>query len=149
MSKRAKTNSTYEKLGRFSALPHSVFKSIHYKRLRSPEAKLLIDICLQYNGYNNGTLSACHTLMKEYGWAKSSLYRAFNKLVHAGFIVVTRQGIKQRGYPTLVAITWLGIDEARKNVVYDDRIFPNRTPLNYWCKRKQGWEIQPNRKEIL
>lgn len=128
---------------RFVGIPHDVASSIVFARLKAPEVKLMVDILIQYNGRNNGMLSACHTLMKKRGWAKASLYRAFCNLQHAGFVVVTRQGWKRRGKPTLLALTWNGIDEPRNGVEYDQGIAPSHTPLNYWCKVKSAWKHLP------
>jgi hypothetical protein len=85
--------------------------------------------------------------MKERTWAKSSLYRAFSNLQHAGFIVVTRQGTKIRGMATLVAVTWIGIDEPRSGIEYDGGIDSSHRPLNYWCKAKPNWKHQPRIKK--
>ena len=133
--------------GRWFGIPRYVVNSESWAKLKAPEVKLLVDVYLQYNGYNNGNLSACHTLMKKRGWAKSSLYRSFKKLIYSGFLVVTRQGMKVRGMPTLVAITWYGIDEPNKGH-YDFGINPHTVPLSYWSKPKSEWKHQPNRKEI-
>ncbi|MBV1911966.1 MAG: hypothetical protein KUG78_21935 [Kangiellaceae bacterium] len=132
--------------GRFSGIPHSVQNTEHYARLGSSEVKLLIDLMLQYNGRNNGMMSPCHALLRKQGWAKSSLYRAYSRLEHAGFLVVTRRGLKIRGMATLVAITWNGIDEPIK-VSFDEEIKPHPAPLNYWCKPKSTWKHKPKLKE--
>ncbi len=133
--------------GRFVGIPYDVAKSRPYAALKAPEAKLLFDLMVQFNGHNNGELSACHTLMKERTWAKSSLYRACSNLQHAGFIVVTRQGTKIRGMATLVAVTWIGIDEPRSGIEYDGGIDSSHRPLNYWCKAKPNWKHQPRIKK--
>jgi hypothetical protein len=72
------------KSGRFLGIPMTVAKSSYFAQLKAQEVKLLIDLLTQYNGFNNGSLSPCITLMKERGWAKSSLYRAFNGLLDKG-----------------------------------------------------------------
>jgi len=128
--------------GRFIGIPYQVAIGSQFAALKAPEVKLLVDILTQYNGNNNGRLSTCHTLLKKRGWAKSSLYRAYSNLVHAGFLVVTRQGWKQRGRPTLVAITWNGIDESG-DIEYDDGIDPSPVSLRYWEKDKSSWKHQP------
>lgn len=144
MTKKGKFNSQK----RFVGIPYSVVNSDPYvRRLRAPEVKLLQDIWMQFNGKNNGMLSACHTLMEKRGWAKSSLHRAFCNLLHSGFIVVTRQGWRQRGKPTLVAVTWEGINEPYNHVVYDDGIIPSHTPLGYWYKEKAAWKHKPSVKD--
>lgn len=138
-----------KKTGRFAGIPFEVGKTKYFANLKGPEVKLLVDLLLQYNGKNNGSLSACHTLIVDRGWAQSSLHRAFNKLQHKGFLVVTRQGWKCRGKPTLVAITWASIDDPRPNIQYDDGIVPSQVPLGYWFKPKSAWDQVPRVKEIL
>ncbi len=137
-----------KKAMRFVGIPYSVINSEPYvRKLRAPEVKLLQDIWMQFNGKNNGMLSACHTLMEKRGWAKSSLHRAFCNLLHSGFIVVTRQGWRQRGRPTLVAATWEGIDEPYNKVDYDEGIIPSNTSLGYWYKEKSTWKHKPKVKD--
>lgn len=134
--------------GRFIGIPYEIANSSIFANLRAPENKLIIDLLLQYTGRNNGMLSACYTLMEKRGWSSTSLHRAFNKLQHAGIVVVTRQGWKCRGKPTLVALTWHGIDEPRNGVVYDCSIKPSEVPLSYWCKEKSVWKHKPAVKEL-
>lgn len=131
------------KKGRFVGIPYEVARSKPFIDLRAPEVKLLFDLMCQYNGSNNGCLSPCHTLMRERGWAKSSLYRAFVNLEHSGFVVITRIGTKIRGIPTLVAVTWNSIDEPRDGVEYDGGVTPSNVPLNFWCKAKTSWKHRP------
>ena len=126
--------------GRFLGIPYNVGNSKYFAELTAAEVKLLVDLLLQYTGSNNGSLSACHALMKKRGWAKSSLYRAYTGLLRKGFLVITRQGWKQRGRPTLVAITWIGIDEPRDGITYDDGVKVSHSPLTYWCKAPSSWQ---------
>ncbi len=146
MARNKKTINNSSTNGRYVKLPYNVVNSEKWSSLKAPAIKLLIDLLWQYHGSNNGMLSPCHTLMKKRGWASSSLYRAYAELVHAGFIVVTRQGWKVRGKPTFVAITWMGIDEASK-CEYDKGIKPSNKPLNYWCKAKSCWVHEPTIKK--
>ena len=135
-----------KKKERFIGIPHRIGLSEQWCKLKSPEVKLMIDLLTQYNGRNNGNLSPCYALMKKRGWAKSSLYRAYSKLEHSGFIVVTRRGFKIRGMATLIAVTWNGIDEPTKGV-FDEEIKPHPVPLNYWCKPQTSWKHQPKLKK--
>lgn len=139
------SNDRKKKKERFVGIPYYVVISEPWARLKAPEVKLLVDLLMQYSGRNNGMLSPSYTLMKERGWAKSSLYRAYVALVYHGFIVVTREGWKQRGCPTLVAITFYGIDESKK-LEYDKEIKPNPVPLAYWKKSQSNWKHQPKLK---
>lgn len=131
-----------KKKARFIGIPYNVGISEQFANLRPPAVKLLIDLLTQYTGSNNGMLSPCYTLLAKRNWAKSSLYRAYASLVHSGFIVVTRQGWKVRGRPTLVAITWNGIDEP-KNCNFDDGVTISPVPLSYWRMDKTTWLIEP------
>jgi hypothetical protein len=143
-----KHNALKKRKGRFLGIPYSVVNSAPFAELRAPEVKLLVDLLLQYNGRNNGTLSPCHTLMEKRGWAKSSLHRAFSNLQHLGFLVVTRQGWKRRGKATFVAITWLEINEPQNGIEYDDGIASSNKPLSYWCTAMKSWKHKPKIKEI-
>jgi len=131
-----------KKKGRFIGIPYHIAISEQFRSLKAPHVKLLVDLLTQYSGNNNGMLSPCHTLLKKCGWPPASLYRAYAYLVHSGFIVVTRQGLKIRGFPTLVAITWNGIDEPI-NCRYDTGIKVSPAPLSYWKLEKSSWDIQP------
>jgi hypothetical protein len=133
---------------RFVGIPREVLSSKVYIDLAYPAKSLLFDITYQYNGRNNGNLTACYTIMKERGWPKATLYRAFSGLVHSGFVVVTRQGMKVRGFPTLVAITFKPIDEPPANITYDFGVTKTRVRLDYWAVAKKSWKIQPTLKNL-
>lgn len=132
---------------RFIGIPYRVANSAPFAALKGPEVKLLIDLLTQYNGRNNGSLSPTISLMGKRNWAESSLYRAFKKLEHAGFLLVTRQGWKVRGKATMVAITWNGIDEPT-GFSYDEGIKVSAVPLGYWCKAQSHWEHKPRSKNF-
>lgn len=133
---------------RFVGIPYRVANSAQFAALSAHDVKLLVDLLVQYSGYNNGALSPTHSLMKKRGWAKSSLYRAFVSCEEKGFVVVTRKGWKQRGKPTLVALTWLGIHEVR-GIEYDEGVEPSDKPLGYWCMDSRLWRHQPTmRKQV-
>lgn len=123
-----------KKGGRFIGIPYHVANSPQFADLSAKAVKLLIDLLVQYKGNNNGALSACWTLMKPRGWKSSStIYNAKKELLDKGFIVVTKTGMKMRGHPTLLAITWNGIDEYQK-VEYDEHIKPSEVPLSHWSR---------------
>lgn len=124
---------------RFVGMPHTVVMSKQFCSLDAYEVKLLLDLSAQYYGRNNGNLTATFTLMAERNWAKGTLYRTLDKLLSKGFVVVTRQGWKQRGKPTLLALTWYGIDEPPDGIEYDAGINVTHAPLAYWCKDPAGW----------
>lgn len=130
----AKTIDGRSKKRRFVGVPYHVFSSQQYIGLSNPAVRLLWELAGQLNGSNNGTLSACGALMTKRGIPEGSRFRAYKELLQKGFIVITRQGWKQRGKPTLVALTWNGIDESPK-IEYDEGVNPSPVPLGYWCKK--------------
>ena len=113
--------------GTFSALPHEVLDSPAYRSLSSKAVKCLIDIFRSYYGSNNGDLSCTYSLMQHRGWkSKNHLDNARKELLEKGFIVLTRQG--GRNKCSLYAVTWLQIDECNGKL---DRK-PTTKPLGYW-----------------
>lgn len=130
-------NNGKRRKGRFLGIPYAVASSDAFSSLNAYEVKLLIDLLFQYTGSNNGMLSPCFSLMKDRQWTSGTLYRTKKTLIEKGFIVVTKQGMKIRGRPTLIAITWNGIDEPK--TTYDEGIKASAVPLNYWAKSKESW----------
>ena len=100
--------------GQFMRLPYEVIDSLDYLSLKPSPKQLLIDIFRQYNGRNNGDLSASFKLMQARGWtSKSTLKRALDGLLESGLIIKTREGWFQGQHSSrcaLYAVTWLGID---------------------------------------
>ena len=78
--------------GRFLALPAAVLTSAAYLSLSPHGIKLLIDLGVQYNGSNNGDLSAAWKLMRPRGWrSEETLAKAKRELLQTQLIVETRQ----------------------------------------------------------
>lgn len=137
-----------KKSGRFIGVPYRVAKSKYFAQLSPQATKLLMDLLCQYTGSNNGAQSACWALMKDRGWkSRSTLHRAKQELIDVGFAVVTRAGKKMRGCPTLLAITWNGIDIC-PGITFDEGVKDSRTPLGYWCKSKKAREEQPELRAV-
>ena len=112
----------------FFQLPHYVISSPQWAALSGRAIKLLVDLGSDYNGRNNGDLSAAWTLMKRRGWrSKDTLANALAELLAARFVTVTRHG--GRHCCTLLAITWLPIHEAKGKVL---EVAPNAVPSNAW-----------------
>lgn len=94
----------------YVALPHTLLESPEWAELTAIEVKLLIDVYCQYNGRNNGALSAAWSLMRPRGWVScDTLHRALNGLIEKGFITKTRQG--GRHLCSLFAMSWWPIHE--------------------------------------
>ena len=91
-------------------MPHDLLDHTVFTSLSARAIKLLLDICAQYKGHNNGDLSATMSLMRARGWSSNDqLFKARDELVAKSLIQVTRQGGLNRC--TLFALTWFPINE--------------------------------------
>jgi hypothetical protein len=120
-------------------LPGVVLEHTNYVRLSSKAVKLLNDLGAQYNGYNNGDLSATWSLMKERGWkSKESLQFARDELLHYGLIMLTRQGRLPK-VPSLYALTFRSIDECNGKL---DVAATRQAPMT-WKESRSEWKRPP------
>ena len=86
--------------------------------------KLLVDIASQFNGKNNGDLTAAYSVMRERGWnSTGTLNKARKALLDAGLIQETRSGGRHRC--TLYAVTWRGINECKSKLDVKPTIAPS------------------------
>lgn len=94
----------------FVQMPHHMIQSQQFYKLGGAAVKLLLFLAGQYNGKNNGDLSATESMVRTAGvCTPSKVHSLLVELEHAGFIVKTRHGIKRMC--SLYALTWYGIDE--------------------------------------
>ena len=115
----------------FLKLPYAYLESPQYAALSPRALKALIDIAAQYNGYNNGDLTAAWSIMRKRGWtSKDQLAKAVRELLGRGWVMLTRRGGRDRCMPTLYAVTWWGIDPCRGKL--DPGITANDRPLLTW-----------------
>ena len=99
----------------FFALPHSVISCSNYFQLSHKAKAMLVDLGCQFNGSNNGDLSATWSLLKKRGWKSSdTISSSIEELIYYGFIVRTQEGglnVAGKQRPHLYALTWLRIDK--------------------------------------
>lgn len=111
--KAARWQEAAEKRNRepFFPLRYDVLRSPVIQTLSGNAVKLLAYLMAQYNGYNNGDLSATDKEAIEAGAFKSTatLAKAKRELLESGLITVSRQGGKNQC--TLYALTFLAIDD--------------------------------------
>lgn len=94
----------------FLSLNHPMLDSEAFCSLSPRAVKMLVDVGRQYNGSNNGDLSATRSQMLPRGWTSNDQrQKAIRELLDKGFLIVTRYGYRPR-VPTLYAITWQSID---------------------------------------
>jgi hypothetical protein len=124
----------------FSAKPHHIFRADCKNGIPSPAsalshmaAHLLDNLTAQFNGTNNGDLSAAPKIMKLYGWnSQGSIHKALAELLALGFIEQTRQGGKNQC--SLYAVTWLAIDDCKGKL----DVNPTRVASNLWKPENAG-----------
>jgi hypothetical protein len=113
-SKRREKAKNRTETGRFSQLPHAVLNSPDYIGLTYKSKALLVDLVYQYNGKNNGNLTAALGTLKARGWKRSAtLTDAVKELMAANLIIRTREGKFQNPHSrcALYALGWQKIDE--------------------------------------
>ncbi len=96
--------------GSFIAVPKLILESDEYACLSAQAVKLLLDVFAQFNGRNNGALSASWSVMRQRGWrSRDTLGRALRQLVERQWLVLTRQG--GRMWCSLYAVSWKPIND--------------------------------------
>ncbi len=128
----------------FGAKPHHIFRADTKTNQSSPAsvlshmaAHMLDNLVAQYNGNNNGDLTAAPKIMKLYGWtSQGSVHSAITELLATGFIEQTRQG--GRNKCSLYALTWMAIDECGGKL----DVSATRVPSNLW-KPENKTKIDP------
>ena len=114
--------------GRFIGLPHVVVKNKDYIELSYKSKALLIDLMLQYNGKNNGDLTAALAILRDRGWKRqATVGEAVKELIDANLIIRTREGQFRNPFSrcALYAITWQPIDDCKDK---DLNVNPTTTP---------------------
>ena len=127
-AKRREKTKNRKETGRFAQLPHVVLNSPDYVGLSYKSKALLVDLVYQYNGRNNGDLTAALGFLKARGWVRSAtLSSAVNELLEANLIIRTREGRFQNPHSrcALYAITWQPIDECEGKEL---EVRPTSTP---------------------
>ncbi len=99
-----------------AVIPRAVIRSERYRNLNFAAKSLLVEIAVQYTGYNNGDLCATRSLLKDFGFnSQDTLTRALKELEKNELIEKTRIGGKNyftgANEPNLYALTWQPIDK--------------------------------------
>lgn len=100
--------------GGFLALPHRLMEQRDFRELSPSALKVLMVLGSQYNGRNNGNLSATHSMMEDWGgMAKATLAKALRELLERNLISKTRENRHGRegARCALFALTWHAIDD--------------------------------------
>ncbi|SFU77718.1 hypothetical protein [Nitrosospira multiformis] len=108
MAKRSKKQPEAPS-GSFFALPHNILDSDAWKRCSPPARALLMELCRQHNGRNNGHLHLSRSWLGPRGWARpATVNKLRDELISMRLIVQTRHGGLNNGSHWF-ALTWLPI----------------------------------------
>lgn len=94
----------------FVMVLHAILDHPDYIALSGSAAKLLWDVARQYNGHNNGDLTAAMSVMAARGWQKKTLARALAELLERDWLRRTRHPRLKR-QAALYALSWLPVNE--------------------------------------
>ncbi|XGA78585.1 hypothetical protein OR573_08580 [Halomonas sp. CH40] len=100
--------------GGFLALPKLLMEQRDFRELSPSALKVLMVLGSQYNGRNNGDLSATHSMMDDWGgMAKATLAKSLRELQDKNLIVKTRENRHGRegARCALFGLTWQTIDD--------------------------------------
>jgi hypothetical protein len=118
--------------GRYCAIPLNVMDSESFRTLSGNATKMLFFIYRQFNGRNNGDLSAPFSKAASINiGSQSTWYKAIKELIAANLIMVTRESMKKHqgnphGLCTLFAVTWKKIDECNSKINCSPTLTPPR-----------------------
>jgi hypothetical protein len=101
----------------------------NYISLSTHAKVLLLELCKQYNGFNNGDLCASFSVMRKRGFkSKGTLDNAIKELKGKNWILTSRQGGRHRC--SLYALTFQAIDDCKGKL----DIQPTTTAPGTWKK---------------
>lgn len=110
----AKRKPRKNKARPFAMLFRVMGQSVPYRALSFVARCVLMELHLQYNGSNNGDLSATRTMAKDWGISSdNTLRKALKELIDGDWIIQTRSSIFSRhgARCALYALSWYAIDE--------------------------------------
>lgn len=130
--------------GQFFALPYRILEHENFIQLTPRGNKLFTDLLPQYNGKNNGDLTASFSILNRRGWkSKETLHLAIDELLYYGWIIRTRIGGFNKSCH-LYAFTFLAIDDCGGKL--DCK--PTKIQLGLWKEKVDKWEKPSRYKEI-
>ena len=91
----------------FIGFPKHMVESNEFLALGPRSKSLLLDVAVQYNGFNNCAAVASWAQMRDFrGWkSKSALAKARKELVETGFLLITNYQGRYTKLATYFAIT--------------------------------------------
>lgn len=126
--RKTKGNAKAPKAPPFAMMPKAMIQSAGYRALSFAARCVLVELLAQYNGNNNGDLSATRAMAKQWGiGSDNTLRQALRDLEASGWIMQTRSSFfsKHGARCALYAISWMPVDECLGK---DLEVQPSRVP---------------------
>ncbi|CAO1661258.1 MarR family transcriptional regulator [Halomonas sp. NYA30] len=111
---RKKKRDSVATTGGFLAMPKLLMEHRDFRELSPSALKVLMVLGSQYDGFNNGDLSATHSMMEDWGgMAKATLAKSLRELQERQLIVKTRDNRygREGARCALFALAWLAIHD--------------------------------------
>lgn len=112
----------------FAMIQRRMIQSVGFRALGPWSRAVILELLAQYNGQNNGDLSATRTMAKDWGIGSAhTLQRALEELESGGWIMLSRTSVfgRQGARCALYALSWLPIDDCPGKHL---ELQPTRTP---------------------
>jgi hypothetical protein len=130
MASKMRSNGR-SKTAYFIQIPNRCLISENFKSLSPFACKLLLDAASQFKGYNNGDLCISWSVMKNRGWrSAATLDKARKELVEKGWLILTRQGGRNRCSLYAISFHKIGNFGSKLDVA------PTQQAPNDWLKWK-------------
>lgn len=128
----------------FVAIPLDVLRSDEYVSLGDAAKGLMMDLCEQYSGGNNGRLTPSWTVMRRRGWHQHKLIRAKRELLQTSFCIMTRKGKAPQ------TAEWIGFTWWRLNYHRTMEVDPARWPyLNFMAVSNARIDPNQGREKLI
>lgn len=128
-------------------VPAALLRHPNYTRMSYSAKAALWDIAADYDGANNGYLSAEWNKMRELGWGSEHTLRdAIAELTHFGWLFKTQVGGRDHR-PNLYALTWRKLNRRAEQPLPIPSESDYARPLSTW-KDERGLYVKPGRKSV-
>jgi hypothetical protein len=125
-------------------IPIVLLQHPNYRRMSYAAKAVLWDICSDYNGSNNGYLSAEWSKFKNYGWGSHHTMRdAIAEVIYYGWLVQTQVGGRDHR-PNLFGLTWRKLNRRTTQPLHIPSDCDFVRPSSHW-KQPRARYVKPRK----
>jgi hypothetical protein len=126
-------------------IPNALLQHPNYRRMSYPAKAVLWDICSDYDGKNNGYLSAEWSKFKNYGWGSHHTMRdAIAEVLYYGWLVLTQIGGRDHR-PNLYGVTWRKLNRRQGQPLHIPSDCSFERPSSQWKQPREQY-VKPRKK---